>query len=102
MDDLYILILAGGSGTRLWPWSREELPKQFLSLAGEESLFQQTVRRMTKIAQPSNLYIVASDQCSALLRHQMKTVLKFDHDPIIAEPMAKIPALPLLLGWHIC
>ncbi|HXK90225.1 MAG TPA: sugar phosphate nucleotidyltransferase, partial [Thermosynergistes sp.] len=39
MNDLYTLILAGGSGTRLWPWSREELPKQFLSLAGKESLF---------------------------------------------------------------
>jgi len=101
MNNLYILILAGGSGTRLWPWSREELPKQFLSLAGEESLFQQTVRRMTKIAQPSNLYIVASDQCSALLRHQMKTVVKFDHDPIIAEPMAKntCPAIALGLAY---
>ena len=43
MNDLYTLILAGGSGTRLWPWSREELPKQFLSLAGKESLFQQII-----------------------------------------------------------
>mgnify|MGYP001082140179 CR=1 FL=1 len=43
MNDLYALILAGGSGTRLWPWSREELPKQFLSLAGKESLFQQII-----------------------------------------------------------
>ncbi|MBC7323263.1 MAG: mannose-1-phosphate guanylyltransferase/mannose-6-phosphate isomerase [Acetomicrobium sp.] len=98
MDNLYTLILAGGSGTRLWPWSREELPKQFLPLAGEESLFQQTVKRLAKITEPSNLYIVASDQCSALLRHQMKMVVKFDHDPIIREPRAKNTCPAIALG----
>ena len=76
MKDLYVLILAGGSGTRLWPWSREELPKQFLPIAGKESLFQQTAKRLADLTNPSNLYIVASDKCSALLRHQMKTVVK--------------------------
>ena len=98
MNNLYTLILAGGSGTRLWPWSREELPKQFLPLAGEESLFQQTVKRLAKITEPSNLYIVASDQCSALLRHQMKMVVKFDHDPIIREPRAKNTCPAIALG----
>lgn len=98
MKNFHVLILAGGSGTRLWPWSREELPKQFLPLAGEESLFQQTVKRLAKITQPSNLYIVASDQCSALLRHQMKMVVKFDHDPIIREPQAKNTCAAIALG----
>ena len=39
------LILSGGSGTRLWPVSRRNLPKQFLSLAGHGTLFQQTIAR---------------------------------------------------------
>ncbi len=43
------LILSGGSGTRLWPISRRNLPKQFLSLAGSETLFQQTARRAIEL-----------------------------------------------------
>jgi len=39
------LILAGGSGTRLWPLSREFLPKQFIKLLDDKSLFQKTVER---------------------------------------------------------
>jgi mannose-1-phosphate guanylyltransferase / mannose-6-phosphate isomerase len=44
--DVQPVILCGGSGTRLWPLSRAGFPKQFLCLTGEESLFQQTARRM--------------------------------------------------------
>jgi len=42
---VFPIILAGGSGTRLWPLSRKDFPKQFLSLHGETSLLQQTVER---------------------------------------------------------
>ena len=45
------VILCGGSGTRLWSLSRESYPKQFLKLAGEHSLFQQTIIRLASIAQ---------------------------------------------------
>ena len=44
------VILCGGSGTRLWPLSRASLPKQFLCLAGENSLFQQTVQRLAGLS----------------------------------------------------
>jgi prepilin-type N-terminal cleavage/methylation domain-containing protein len=47
---LYALILAGGSGTRLWPYSRRRRPKQLLPLIGEDSLLQATVRRTEGIA----------------------------------------------------
>ena len=40
------VVLSGGSGTRLWPLSREKYPKQLLSLVGEDSLLQATVRRV--------------------------------------------------------
>ena len=42
------VILSGGSGTRLWPLSREKYPKQLLPLIGEDSLLQATVRRVTR------------------------------------------------------
>ena len=49
MISIVPVILCGGSGSRLWPLSRNGFPKQFLALAGNESLFQQTVTRATKI-----------------------------------------------------
>lgn len=48
--NLYPVILAGGSGTRLWPLSREILPKQFLSLIGGKTLFQRTIERAITLA----------------------------------------------------
>ncbi|NIR15084.1 MAG: mannose-1-phosphate guanylyltransferase/mannose-6-phosphate isomerase, partial [Desulfobacterales bacterium] len=48
------IILAGGSGTRLWPLSREDFPKQFLKLDGEKSLLRQTVERMLLFLGPSD------------------------------------------------
>ena len=44
------VILCGGSGTRLWPLSRAGFPKQFLSLTGSESLFQQAAQRLVGLA----------------------------------------------------
>ena len=54
------VILCGGSGTRLWPISRENMPKQFLSLTGQESLLQMTALRATDIAgaEPEELVVV--------------------------------------------
>src|SRR5204863_7638399 len=46
------VIMAGGSGTRLWPLSRAQHPKQFLVLHGNESLFQQATRRLAALAAP--------------------------------------------------
>lgn len=46
------VILCGGSGTRLWPVSRQSYPKQFSSLLGPESLFQATARRLSGRASP--------------------------------------------------
>jgi mannose-1-phosphate guanylyltransferase/mannose-6-phosphate isomerase len=54
---MHTLILAGGKGTRLWPLSRELMPKQFIKLF-DKSLFQMTVERASLISDPSDVYIV--------------------------------------------
>ncbi len=52
------VILAGGSGSRLWPLSRQQLPKQFLKLDGEDNLLQATVRRLSPLIEREDVWIV--------------------------------------------
>ena len=51
-EHTYAVIMAGGGGTRLWPISRKESPKQLLPLLGKETLFQSTVTRLEKVFPP--------------------------------------------------
>ena len=58
MDNNYCVILAGGAGRRLWPVSREEMPKQFLDLTGMgETMLQATYRRFVKFMDPMHIYV---------------------------------------------
>jgi mannose-1-phosphate guanylyltransferase len=65
------VILAGGSGERLWPLSRRSFPKQFLSLAGDQSLFQQTVRRAASVSDATPIVIV-NDEHRFLAAEQLR------------------------------
>ena len=53
-----VIILAGGRGKRLWPISKENLPKQFLPLITKESMLEITIKRAMKIVDPKNIYII--------------------------------------------
>ena len=54
----YAVIMAGGGGTRLWPVSRKEKPKQLLPLLGKETLFQSTVARLETLFPPERILVV--------------------------------------------
>jgi mannose-1-phosphate guanylyltransferase len=58
MEHTYAVIMAGGGGTRLWPVSRKESPKQLLPLLGQETLFQSTVRRLDNLFPPERILVV--------------------------------------------
>lgn len=60
-QDIYPLLLCGGSGTRLWPLSRKSYPKQFTKLTGEESLFQASALRLSGPGFAAPMVITASD-----------------------------------------
>ena len=69
---LYPVIMCGGAGTRLWPASRPSRPKQFLALAGERSLFQETVARCAPLASGAGrLIVVAGVQHAGLIDRQL-------------------------------
>ncbi|MEQ1668722.1 MAG: mannose-1-phosphate guanylyltransferase/mannose-6-phosphate isomerase [Sulfuriferula sp.] len=61
MSDVHAVILAGGSGSRLWPLSRQHLPKQFLTLNGEATLLQTTINRLSPTIDAANVLIVTQE-----------------------------------------
>ena len=62
MEHTYAVIMAGGGGTRLWPVSRKEKPKQLLPLLGKETLFQSTVSRLDKLFPPERILVVTVEE----------------------------------------
>lgn len=61
MSDVHAVILAGGSGSRLWPLSRQHLPKQFLALDGKATLLQTTINRLAPTIDAKNVLIVTQE-----------------------------------------
>ncbi|MDY1546808.1 mannose-1-phosphate guanylyltransferase/mannose-6-phosphate isomerase [Luteibacter sahnii] len=91
------LILSGGSGTRLWPISRRNLPKQFLSLAGSDTLFQQTLRRAMALPGATSPIVVASDEQRFLAAEQLQE-LGIEKPGILLEPVARNTAPAIAVG----
>jgi len=91
------LILSGGSGTRLWPVSRKNLPKQFLALAGQGTLFQQAIARTRQLPQVVAPIVVASDDHRFLAADQLLEA-GIDDATIVLEPLARNTAPAIALG----
>jgi hypothetical protein len=83
---LHTVVMAGGSGTRFWPVSRKELPKQFLTLFGEQSLIQQAVRRCGELSAADSTWIVTNAAHAVETGRQLPE-LSADH--ILIEPCGR-------------
>lgn len=70
LDHTYAVIMAGGGGTRLWPVSRRELPKQLLPLLDEQTLFQSTVTRLEKLFPPEHILVVTVSEQASIMQEQ--------------------------------
>lgn len=99
MNHLYALIMAGGGGTRLWPLSRKQRPKQMLPLTEDQTMFQVAVTRLDPLLPPEHIFVVTGQDQVRALRDDAPQV---PPENFIAEPFGQntAPAVGLALG-HI-
>ena len=83
----YVVIMAGGIGSRFWPVSRTDYPKQFLDILGTgETLIQQTFKRFERLAPVENIYVVTSTDYTGIVEKQLPGIPK---ENILSEPERK-------------
>lgn len=83
---MYCIIMAGGSGTRFWPYSRHSRPKQLLKIVGETSMLQMTVDRLKKINTVQDIFIVTRQDLADVIKEEISGVKP---ENIIIEPSGK-------------
>lgn len=94
---MHSIILCGGSGTRLWPLSRKNFPKQFLNLYSDKSLLQETFLRLRKICPYENIIFVTNKKNYFNVVNQVKEIEKdFNPKQILQEP-ASLNTLPAIM-----
>ena len=92
------VILAGGSGTRFWPYSRHHHPKQLLNIIGDTSMLQMTVDRLKKIKKVTDIYIITRKNLYDLIIQNIKGIKP---DQVIVEPSGKntAPAIGMMAAY---
>jgi mannose-1-phosphate guanylyltransferase len=93
-NDVFTVIMAGGSGTRFWPLSRSSRPKQFLPLTTKLPLIAETMKRMTGLSTPARTSVVCGSKHAALVK---KALPKLPKQNVVVEPEARntAPAIAL-------
>lgn len=95
---LCALIMAGGKGTRFWPLSTEEKPKQFLKLLSEDTMIQMTVKRLEKLMPIERIFVVTAKQYVNLVEEQLPRLPKRN---VIVEPVGKNTAPCIALSAFV-
>lgn len=99
MSETYAVILAGGSGRRFWPLSRDTRPKQLLKLFGGQTLLEQALSRLDGLVPRENILILTNREQEAEVRAVLGNSVPAEN--IIAEPEKRdtAPAIALGVGW---
>ena len=99
MNQILPIVLSGGSGTRLWPLSREKYPKQLLPLVGEQSMLQATIARLDGIDGLGEPLLVCNEEHRFVVAEQMRLLGK--RGKALLEPFGRntAPALTLAALW---
>ncbi|MCO4291333.1 sugar phosphate nucleotidyltransferase [Solitalea sp. MAHUQ-68] len=94
----YIVIMAGGVGSRFWPVSRSNYPKQFIDILGTgQTLIQQTFNRFKEICPPENIYFVTNESYRSLIKEQIPEAI---NDNILGEPVMRNTAPCIAYACH--
>jgi mannose-1-phosphate guanylyltransferase/mannose-6-phosphate isomerase len=98
---VYPILLAGGSGTRLWPVSRELHPKQLVKFIGENSLVQNTIKRLPLSLDMENVRIVCGKEHVHEIERHIREIGISPENKIIAEPCGRNTAPAILLAMRL-
>ncbi len=93
-----VVIMAGGSGTRLWPVSRESYPKQFIKINGE-SLLLKTYKRFLKIVKKEDIFIIAGEKYKFHILNELSGLNERIEENLILEPSPKNTAGAIILSF---
>ncbi len=93
--DLVVMIMAGGAGTRFWPMSTEQRPKQFLNLFGGRSLLQQSYDRVAGLVPDERIMVMTNESLTGLVSEQLPSLPEGN---IIGEPMRRDTAAAVALA----
>ena len=97
-SNIYAIILAGGSGVRFWPLSRESSPKQMLQIVGGDTLLRQTIQRINGFVPPENIWIVTTEDKAQDIRFHIESLRSIaEKIQFIKEPIGRntAPAIGL-------
>jgi mannose-1-phosphate guanylyltransferase len=89
------VIMAGGSGTRFWPLSRKTRPKQFLPIATQKTMLEETVERLRPLLPPEAIYTISNSAQAAAIR---RLIPDLPARNVLVEPLAKNTAASLILA----
>lgn len=98
-ENMVAVIMAGGTGTRFWPLSTGERPKQFLKLFGERSLLQASFDRISGLLPPERILVLTNLAFAGIVREQLPEI---PHENIIGEPVKRDTAAAVCLAALLC
>ncbi|UZQ84549.1 sugar phosphate nucleotidyltransferase [Thermoclostridium stercorarium] len=84
----FAILMAGGSGTRLWPLSKEASPKQFIPVEGENPMLVQTVIRLSGVVEPERCFIITNLRLTDITKNTVRKYIPEEN--ILTEPERKI------------
>jgi mannose-1-phosphate guanylyltransferase len=94
-ENLYAVIMAGGSGTRFWPLSRRKAPKQLHAIVGDRPLIATTFERLDGLVRPGNIYVITGEDQAGPTRAALPAL---PPENVIAEPEGRDTAAAIALG----